>query len=60
LLLNPFVNFIILIVLYIDLTESFGKSVAFGLGLLILGIIFWPMLAFGGAQYQGPSAAPKM
>jgi hypothetical protein len=58
LLFIPFVNFIILIILCIDVAKSFGKGVGFGLGLLILGIIFWPILGFGSAQYQGPSAAP--
>ena len=56
LMLIPFVNFIIIIILCIDLAKSFGKGVGFGLGLLFLGIIFFPILAFGSAQYQGPSA----
>jgi uncharacterized membrane protein YhaH (DUF805 family) len=56
LMLIPFVNFIIIIILCIDLAKSFGKGVGFGLGLLFLGIIFFPILGFGGAQYQGPSA----
>jgi Family of unknown function (DUF5684) len=52
----PFVNFIILIILSIDMAKSFGKGVGFGLGLAFLGFIFWPILGFGSAQYQGPSA----
>ena len=62
LLLIPFVNFIIAIILSIDLAKSFGKGVGFGLGLAFLGFIFWPILAFGSAQYQGPSvgtSAPR-
>ncbi len=56
LMLIPFVNFIILIVLSIDIAKSFGKGVGFALGLVFLGFIFWPILGFGSAQYHGPSA----
>jgi Family of unknown function (DUF5684) len=56
LMLIPFVNFIILIILSIDMAKSFGKGVGFGIGLAFLGIIFLPILGFGSAQYQGPSA----
>ena len=55
-MLIPFVTFIITIILCIDLAKSFGKGVGFGLGLVFLGIIFFPILGFGSAQYQGPSA----
>ena len=56
LMLIPFVNFIILIILIIDLGKSFGKGVGFGIGLLLLAVIFFPILGFGSAQYQGPAA----
>ena len=56
LMLIPFVNFIIAIILSIDIAKSFGKGVGFGLGLFVLGVIFVPILGFGSAQYQGPSA----
>src|ERR1044072_5827733 len=54
LMLIPFVNFIIGIILCIDMAKSFGKGAGFGIGLALLGIIFWPILGFGSAQYQGP------
>jgi len=57
LLLIPFVNIIIGIILCIDMAKSFGKGVGFGIGLALLGIIFWPILGFGSAQYQGPSVS---
>src|SRR5437763_13000540 len=57
LMLIPFVNFIILIILCIDMAKSFGKGAGFGIGLAFLGIIFWPILGFGSAQYQGPAAS---
>jgi hypothetical protein len=53
----PFVNFIVGIILCIDLAKSFGKGVGFGIGLILLGVIFFPILGFGSAQYQGPAAA---
>ena len=57
LMLIPFVNFIVGIILCIDMAKSFGKGAGFGIGLALLGIIFWPILGFGSAQYQGPAAA---
>src|SRR6266516_132213 len=56
LMLIPFVNFIILIILFIDMAKSFGKGAGFGIGLILLPIIFFPILGFGSAQYQGPAA----
>jgi hypothetical protein len=57
LMLIPLVNFVIWIILCIDLAKSFGKGTGFGIGLLLLPIIFFPILGFGSAQYQGPAAA---
>jgi hypothetical protein len=57
LMLIPFVSFVIGIIVMIDLAKSFGKGVGFGLGLLFLSFIFFPMLGFGDAQYVGPAAA---
>lgn len=57
LLLIPIVNFVVAIIVYIDLAKSFGKGVGFGIGLLFLGIIFFPILGFGDAQYEGPAVA---
>src|SRR6266576_972402 len=56
----PFVNFIIAIILCIDIAKSFGKGVGFGIGLILLPVIFFPILGFGSAQYQGPSASSGM
>jgi len=38
------------------LSKSFGQSEGFTVGLVLLGIIFYPILAFGNYQYLGPSA----
>jgi len=56
LMLIPFVNIIISIILLIDLAKSFGKGVGFGIGLILLAVVFFPILGFGSAQYQGPAA----
>lgn len=53
LFLVPFVNFVILIIVYVELAKVFGKSTGFGIGLVLLGVVFFPMLAFGDATYQG-------
>ncbi|MFO0832355.1 MAG: DUF5684 domain-containing protein [Phycisphaerales bacterium] len=52
----PIVSFIIWIIMALDLAKSFGKGVGFAVGLILLGFIFIPVLGFGDAQYQGPSA----
>jgi hypothetical protein len=54
LLLIPFVNFVILIIVYLALAKSFGKGAGFGIGLVLLGFIFFPILGFGDAKYLGP------
>ena len=53
--LIPLVNIVIAIIVNIDIAKNFGKDAAFGLGLAFLGFIFYPILAFGSAQYQAAS-----
>ncbi len=48
----PFVNIYCAIVDAFALAEKFGKETAFGFGLLFLGFIFYPMLAFGDAEHE--------
>ena len=55
LMLIPFVNLIIWIVVCVDIAKNFGKGAGFGIGLALLGFIFFPILAFGDATYQGPA-----
>ncbi len=54
--LVPFVNLIVVIIVLVELAKSFGKGVGFAVGLIFLPFIFYPMLAWGGATYQGPAA----
>lgn len=58
LFLIPFVNIVIAVITMLDLAKAFGKGVGFALGLIFLGPIFYCILGFGDAQYQGPLAAP--
>ena len=44
---------LILIVFPFDIASKFGKGIGFGLGLLFLPFIFYPILGFGDARYQG-------
>jgi len=57
LFLIPLVNCVIAIIVAIDIAKNFGKGTGFGIGLAFLGIIFYPILAFGDAQYQPQSQA---
>lgn len=56
LLLIPCVNIIFAVIIYIDLAKSFGKDVAWGIGMILLPFIFIPLLGFGDAKYVGPVA----
>lgn len=53
----PLVNIIIAAILSMDVAKSFGKGIGFAIGLFFLGFIFYPILGFGKAEYQGPAAA---
>jgi hypothetical protein len=53
LFLIPVVNLVIAILVGIAIAKNFGKSDAFGVGLGLLGFVFYPILGFGDAQYQG-------
>ena len=42
------------VILSISVAQSFGKDTGFGIGLLFLNVIFYPILGFGKAEYVGP------
>jgi len=56
LMLIPLVNIIVGILVVVALAKSFGKGVGFVIGLILLPFVFWPMLGFGDATYQGAPA----
>lgn len=57
LFLIPFVNFVVFIIIALDMAKSYGRSTGFGLGLIFLPFIFYLILGFGPATYVGPAAA---
>jgi hypothetical protein len=52
----PIVNIVISAIVSIDLARSFRKGTGFGIGVWLLGFIFFPILGFGDATYAGPAA----
>ena len=53
----PLANIIISIMILVDLAKAFGQGGGFAVGLILLAPIFWLILAFGSATYQGPPNA---
>ncbi len=59
LLMIPIVNFIIIIIMFVEMAKAYGKSGGFGVGMILLPYIFFPMLAFGDSKYvYGDKAQP--
>jgi uncharacterized membrane protein YhaH (DUF805 family) len=57
LMLVPFVNIVVSVVIALDTAKVFGKSAVFGVvGLWLLSPIGMMMLAFGDAKYRKPEA----
>lgn len=53
--LIPIVNIIVLIIVYYDLSRSFGHGIPFTLGLIFFSVIFLLILGLAG-RYEGPAA----
>lgn len=53
LMLIPCVNIVVMILVCIELAKCFKKDPIYGVGLALLGFIFWPILGFGSAEFQG-------
>ena len=45
------------IIVGIDVARKFGKGTGFGIGLGIVPYIFYPILGWGGARYEGAGAS---
>jgi hypothetical protein len=52
LFLIPFVNIVMAFIVAIAIAQNFGKGAGFGIGLALLGFIFYPILAWSDATYQ--------
>jgi hypothetical protein len=57
LLFIPFVNIVAAAVIGIEVARRFQRGVGFGIGLLLLPVVFYPILAFGDAVYTPVAAA---
>jgi hypothetical protein len=53
LFLIPFVNFVIAIMISLDVARNFGKGAGFGIGLWLLPMVFYPILGFSDARFIG-------
>lgn len=57
LLLVPVVNLVVLVVVWNDVSRSFGHGTGFTVGLVLLPLIFLYVLWLDGSTYRGPAAA---
>ena len=51
----PLVNIVVAVMVWHNISLRFGHGVGFTLGLIFLGAIFIPILAWGSSEYQQPS-----
>jgi Family of unknown function (DUF5684) len=58
LVLVPVVQIVAAILVNVEVAKRFGKSEAFGLGLALLGFVFYPILGFSSDQYQEGGGEP--
>jgi hypothetical protein len=52
----PVANVVVAFLTYLGVAHRFGKGTGFGIGLVLLPLIFFPILAFGDARYLGAEA----
>ncbi len=51
----PVANLVVAVMMFVGLAKAFGKGIGFALGLILFGIVFLPILAFGDATYRPPN-----
>ncbi|MGH7679091.1 MAG: DUF5684 domain-containing protein [Gemmatimonadaceae bacterium] len=56
--LIPIVNIIVMLLVSIGVANNFGKGTLFGIGLFLLGFIFYPILGFGDDHYGAATGQP--
>jgi len=49
----PLVGLVFHLLAMLALAKKFGKGTLFGIGLFLLPMFFYPLLAFGGSRYEG-------
>ena len=55
----PIVSLVMVILTYVGIANRFGKGGGFAVGLVFLAPIFFAILGFGSAQYQGGAAVAR-
>lgn len=50
----PFVNIVMAVIVWHEISKAFGHGAGFTVGLVLLSFIFVPILGFGSDQYRGP------
>lgn len=58
LMLIPIANIVFAIIILNRISKSFGKNEGFTVGLVLLGIVFWAILAFDSSVYKKIEDAP--
>ena len=59
-LLMPFGGIVMLFATYIKIARCYGKGTGFGIGILLLPVIFLAILAFGESKYTGIRPAGRL
>ena len=52
LMMVPFLNIVVAVIIPFAVAERFGKGIGFGIGLLLVPWLFYAILAFGSSEYQ--------
>jgi len=55
----PVINFFATLKVSIDIAGKFNKGILFGLGLTFISFIFYPLLGFGGYQYNDTTGSAE-
>ena len=48
----PVVQIVAALLVNVEVARRFGRSEGFGVGLAMVGFVFYPLIGFGDAQYQ--------
>ena len=48
----PVVQIVAALLVNVEVARRFGRSEGYGLGLAMVGFVFYPLIGFGDAQYQ--------
>ncbi|QCB94121.1 DUF5684 domain-containing protein [Cellulomonas shaoxiangyii] len=60
LMLVPVVNVVVAVILWNDLSTSFGHGTGFTVGLVLLPFVFLYVLWLDGSTYRGPAAGERV